>query len=121
MNILTRSNPFLFLGKVLFGIVVGSLWYTPIVPFLFYITFADTEMKEQMQGDLGEFHSIAYVTRKRANEGISLNLRDKTVLIVKRVSEIGYWIWPPAGVLWGFSDILFPRHRSEKGENSGIA
>ncbi len=115
MKKLRWSSIFAFSGKVLLGIVVGSLWYHPIVPFLFYITFADTESKDQMTGDLVEFHSIAAQTRQRANEGSSLNLQDKTVLFVKKVSEIGIFIWLPLGVLWGFSNRLPSRRFWNKG------
>ena len=38
---------------------------------LLYYVRSTSEMKEQMQSATsGEFHSIAYVTRKRANEGM---------------------------------------------------
>ena len=109
MKIPTRLSLFKFSCKVLLGVVVGVFWYHPIVPILFYITFADTEMKEQMEGDLVEFHSIAYSTQKLAKEGIPLNFAYKAVLVVKKVSELGYFIWIPIGVLWGISTTQFHR------------
>ena len=87
MKIPTGSGLFTFFGKVLLGIMVGGFWYHPIVPFLFYITFADIEMKEQMEGDLVEFHGIVYSTQQLANEGISLNFPRKAVLVAKKVIE----------------------------------
>ena len=74
MQMPTRSDLLKFSVKILIGIVVGGFWYHLIVPFLFYITFADTEMKEQMEGDLWELHGIAYTTTQElVNEGISLD------------------------------------------------
>ena len=116
MKIPTLSSLFTFLGKVLLGIVVGGFWYHPIVPFLFYITFADIDMKDQMNdGDLIEFHSIAYAAQKMSNEGISLNFEYKAVLVVKKVSELGFFIWIPVGVIWGFSTTQFYR-KTKKAE-----
>lgn len=43
------------------------------------------------------------------NEEVSLNLQDKAVLVAKKVSEIGFFIWLPIGVLWGFSTTQFYR------------
>ena len=62
-----------------------------------------------MNGDLIEFHSIAYDAQKMANEGISPNFAYKAVLVAKKVSELGYFIWVPIGVLWGVSTTRFYR------------
>ena len=79
-----------------------------------------------MNGDLIEFHSIAYSAQRMANEGISLNFAYKAVLVAKKVSELGYFIWVPIWYSLGFfyytilSEVksvqfrLLPTHRTSR-------
>ena len=74
MKIPIRSSLLKFSGKILLCLVIGGFWYHPIVPFLFYITFADTEMKEQMVGDLWELHGYVPYSNDSANSVKSLTV-----------------------------------------------
>ena len=109
------SSILAFFGKVLVCILIGSLWAPIIVPILFYFTFADIDMKDQMLWDWGEFNDLVNSAQRLQTEGIPLRFEYKAVLVVKKVSELGFFIWIPVGVIWGFSTTQFYR-KTKKAE-----
>lgn len=82
-------------------VFLGILWYYPVMPFLFYNTLADSEMKQQMEDDLIEFYGIVSEIHQRAGKGTPLVVREKVVLVLTPGSEYGFLLWPIVGLLWG--------------------
>lgn len=80
---------------------LGILWYYPVMPFLFYNTLADSEMKERMQGDLIEFYEIVHETHQLASKGTPLTARQKVVFVLTPLDNYGLVIWPLFGLLLG--------------------
>lgn len=80
---------------------LGILWYYPVMPYLFYTTLADTEMKQRMQGDLIEFYEIVNEIHQLANKGTSLTAREKAALVLTPLGNYGLIIWPLIGLVWG--------------------
>ena len=106
------SSLFVSFAKVLICLLILSLWSPIIVPILFYLTFADDDMKAQMLWDWGEFNGMANTTQRLQNEGIPLRFEDKAVLVAKKVSDLNF-LWIPIGILWAFSrrlSLLWPRY-----------
>lgn len=82
-------------------VFLGVLWYYPIMPFLFYNTLADSEMKQQMDRDLIEFYGIVNETHQLAKKGVQLTVPQKVVLIFTPGAEFGFLLWPLFGILLG--------------------
>ena len=109
------SSILAFFGKVLVCILIGSLWAPVIVPILFYFTFADIDMKEQMLWDWGEFNDLVNSAQRLQTEGIPLRFEYKAVLVAKKVSDL-YFLWIPMGILWVFSSCVLgmPTHKPRR-------
>ena len=72
-----------------------------MMPFLFYNTLADSEMKQRMEGDLIEFYGIVSEIHEFAGKGTPLAVREKVVLVLTPGGEYGFLLWPIVGILWG--------------------
>ena len=82
-------------------VFLGILWYYPVMPFLFYNTLADSEMKQQMEGDLIEFYGIVNEIHHLAGKGTPLAVREKIIFVLTPGSEYGFLLWSIVGILWG--------------------
>ncbi len=82
-------------------VFIGILWYYPIMPFLFYNTLADAEMKHQMEDDLIEYYGIVNETHQLAKKGVVLSFPEKVVLFITSGGEYGFLLFPVVGILWG--------------------
>lgn len=82
-------------------VCLGILWYYPVMPFFYYNTFADAEMKHQMEDDLIEYYGIVNETHQLARKGAILSFRQKVVLFVTPGGEFGFLLFPVVGILWG--------------------
>lgn len=96
------------------SVFLGILWSYPVMPFLFYHTLADSEMKYQMEGDLIEFYGIVNEIHELARKRAPLTAQEKVVLILTPWSEYGFLLWPIVGVLWGLWRGLSTRYRLRK-------
>lgn len=82
-------------------VFLGILWYYPVMPFIFYNTLADAEMKHQMEDDLIEYYGIVNETHQLARKGAILSFREKVVLFITPGGEYGFLLFPIVGILWG--------------------
>ncbi len=95
-------------------VFLGVLWYYPIMPFLFYNTLADSEMKQQMDEDLIEFYRIVNETHELSRKGVPLTVPEKVVLFFTPGGEYGFLLWPIVGILLGLWRGIFSHIRLRK-------
>ena len=95
-------------------VFLGILWYYPVMPFLYYNTLADSEMKLRMEGDLIEFYGIVNEIHQLAKKGTPLTAQEKVVLVFTPRAEYGFLLWPVVGILWGLWRGLSVRSRLRK-------
>lgn len=95
-------------------VFLGILWYYPVMPFIFYSTLADPEMKLQMEDDLIEFYGIVQNTHQQADRGATLTTPERVILVLTPAGEFGFLLWPVIGVLLGLWRGLPFRYRIRK-------
>ena len=93
------------------SVLLGILWCFPVVPSLFYITFADDVMKDRMQGDLIEFYGIAQETRWSVSEGDPVSIAEKISSVMGYVGTYGFWVWILLGVLLVYRRVRSGQHQ----------
>ncbi|MCG9128535.1 hypothetical protein JT359_13125 [Candidatus Poribacteria bacterium] len=82
-------------------VFLGILWYYPVMPFVFYSTLADAEMKLKMENDLIAFYGIVRDIHNKSNSGTALTTPEKIVLVLTPTGEYGFLLWPILGILIG--------------------
>ncbi len=95
-------------------VFLGILWYYPVMPFIFYSTLADAEIKLQMKDDLIAFYGIVRDIHNQANSGAALTTPEKIVLVLTPTGEYGFLLWPIVGILLGLWRGLPFRYRIKK-------
>ena len=98
-------------------VFLGVLWYYPVMPFLFYNTLADSEMKQRMENDLIDFYGIVNEMHQLVREGTSLTGREKVVFVLTPLGEYGIHnmahVWSSMGlVAWDVSSVQITKIRS---------
>ena len=82
-------------------VFLGILWYYPVMPFIFYSTLADAEMKLQMEDDLIGFYGIVRDIHKKDDSNTALTTPEKIVLVLTPAGEYGFLLWPILGIFLG--------------------
>ena len=87
------------------------MWYCFLVPFLFYMTLGESDVKHRMQGDLIEIYEIAWETSKDIERGYHISQEEIISVSVAKIGDYGFWIIPLLGIIYGLWRVLPYRHR----------
>ena len=105
------KKAFLISAYFIASVLLGILWYFPVVPYLFYTTFADDVMRDQMRGDLIEFYGIAQETQWFISEGDPVSMAEKISSVMEYIGMYGFWVWILLGILLAYRRVRSKRHQ----------